>query len=696
MDGGARTPSTSSSSTPRISGSPRMLDGTSPVSQRDGDLTNGTSGHASSGMLHQLASDLQVYEAKTTRFLKSLFPSRTRRETVGTESATPLDDDSIRTQQDEEQTDEDLMSDDSQNLRGFESTIEGDQVVNSEDDGEAASSASSSAVFRAYTDKRLAMILNPKAGVTTASSGAITDGGSVLPSSDGEGVARARSRSVDSKQHHPQQRSSKGSLKGVRRSTSVSGVGGSSVAAREYQRITELESALQQAAGQTPPQASSGGSPQVKEPHGTAAPNSIAASDHQGLHYASLDRGRLAAVLRIAKDDTQRAIKLAHNYSQLLDRLGLREACIDDMDEFARCGAIKIFLPARATVDARSGTCWVPAQMKSIVFPSKTITRDGSRLCTIDVRRLPKVPTSGGPAAKKQYAAGLMRFLLYILEDLRFHMTGGAPRCSLEGGETATALAVPMDTPLPTTIHRYPSEQQSPTATSTAAPTQTTTTSTDSLALMPPTKKTKTKRMLGGNGTRRNISSSSSKVNGDDAFTFLVDVGGCDSGALGALATVLSEGEELLCQAYPLSIVRIVVHQGLLAQSSEQDGTEARSTPGLTKKQGGPVMSVLSSLFKPKATKGASSAGPGEVGTSTSASDSTPHGVGAPARPASFASKLWLSVSFSTWKLRFLHHTVRSRTLLADKLEPFVDLEELLRATHERAVDDEADLKRKS
>ncbi|CUG91100.1 Hypothetical protein, putative [Bodo saltans] len=252
MDGGAQTPSTrsSSTSTPQAASPRGTRDVSSPVSIAGGkeseELPNNQSG-SSGGMLHQLAADLQQYEAKTSRFFRSLLPGgRTNEKIVRERIMTPKGsdeddedgDDALHTEQehDDHSDDSELYSDDSQNLHGFESTIEGDQVVvNSEDDGEAASSASSSGVFRAYTDRRMAMILNSKA-VTASFGGATTDG--VIPSSDGEGIAvhaqqqqRVRSRSIDSK--HLSAKGGSGA-KGHRRSQSIGSVGGS-IVAREQQ-----------------------------------------------------------------------------------------------------------------------------------------------------------------------------------------------------------------------------------------------------------------------------------------------------------------------------------------------------------------------------------------------------------------------------------------------------------------------------
>jgi hypothetical protein len=617
-------------------------------------------------MLHQLAADLQQYEAKTSRFFRSLLPgARTTEQMTRERTLTPKgsdEEDALHTEQvqDDDQTDSDLYSDDSQNLHGFESTIEGDQVVNSEDDGEAASSASSSGVFRAYTDRRMAMILNSKTGATSFG-GATTDG--IVQSSDGEGFSaaqqRIRSRSIDSKHQ-----SVRGGQKGHKRSQSLGSVGGS-IVAREQQRITNLENALQL----TPPKATTAApkpespSPQHPSPPRTAANNTIVAPlSTASLHYASLDRKRLAAVLRVAKDDQSRAVRLAQSYSQLLDRLGLGQACIDDMKEFAACGALKVFLPSQqdSINEVRESISGTPASRtdhSAVVRSSQSITKDGSRLLTVQVRKLPPVPATGGPAAKKQFATNLIRYFLYVLEEVRFHsvdihVIASPTNTSGDGGETPIAGSKPTDpvagVDLP--LRREPGIT----------------------ALQGQMKKTKTKKMLGSNATRRSGAIGAP----EDSYTFLIDVGGCESNVLSALTVVLSEGEELLCQAYPLSIVRVVVHQGLTVSQSVSSHSDVelpplsapdvqKSPPTAAKKA--PGLSVFTSLFKSKNVKSGSDVRP----TSS---------------PPSFASKVWLSVSFSTWKLRFLHHTVRSRTVLADRLDQIIYVDVLQSALQQNCI----------
>lgn len=627
-------------------------------------------------MLHQLAADLQQYEAKTSRFFRSLLPGSRPTELARQRTLTPTnedEDEALHTEQehDEDPTDSDLYSDDSQNLHGFESTIEGDHgVVNSEDDGEAVSSASSSGVFRAYTDRRMAAILNAKGGVTSSFGGATTDG--VMPSSEGEGTAgaaaRVRSRSIESRHL-----STKGGAgKAHRRSLSIGSSGGP-IAAREQQRITNLENALQSALPKTPTGAAFG-SPRSQQPKAAAAAASAPLST-ASLHYASLDRRRLAAVLRVAKDDQPRAVRLAQSYSQLLDRLGLGQTGIDDMKDFASSGAVKVFVPAKHSSASSAplptqtplATTSEHATSSAIVRHTQQITKDGSRLLSIEVRKLPLVPSNGGPTLKKQYATNLIRYLLYVLEELRFDAADGslAP-VGTDGGELQSAF-------------KGQSAAEAPAASSepVSSASRQVTASVDAGVPAAKTKtKSKTKKMLGGNATRRSGAASSSH---EDSFTVLVDVGGCDSSALSALTVVLSEGEELLCQAYPLSIVRVVVHQGLTLMAAAQQPPPdppatavepARSTTESNDKQQAqkkaPALSVFTSLFKPKASKNVTD-GPKAAATTTGP---TP----------SFASKVWLSVSFSTWKLRFLHHTVRSRTVLADKLEPFVSVEAMLNA----------------
>ncbi|CUG91101.1 Hypothetical protein, putative [Bodo saltans] len=343
------------------------------------------------------------------------------------------------------------------------------------------------------------------------------------------------------------------------------------------------------------------------------------------------------------------------------------------MKDFATCGALRVFLPSQKEVVVASpqppqffvSSATLPpppptsrAENSAIVRSQQPVTKDGSRLLTIDVRKLPAVPTSGGPVAKKQFATNLIRYLLYVLEEVRFHSLDGigvlpTTTTGADGGEALSAGSKPIE---PFESEQPRRESGSVATTATVAPTG-------------PTKKTKTKKMLGASATRRIGAIGTST---EDCYTILIDVS-----ALSALTVVLSEGEELLCQAYPLSIVRVVVHQGLIVSHSASTSSSelptastdvAMKSPPMTAKKA-PVLSVFTSLFKSKSTTTKSgTAAAGDAKTSAPPPLSTP----------SFASKVWLSVSFSTWKLRFLHHTVRSRTVLADKLDPFVHVDALL------------------
>lgn len=591
MNGTSPLGSATASASSRPASSP-TCDDPSPIgSVKSRDNAASVSADQSSGLLRQLAADVAEYEARTTTFFKSLLSKGKKQTTLSGEGfADDCDGGSNATE-----PSEGSASNDSQNLHGFESAME--DSFHDDDDGEECSS-SNSEVFRSYRTKRMQMILSN----TSGAAGSGWD--STALSSDGEGMVPSRGRASDAHSRsslavRPSSRQRNTSLPSKKGAQSPSFV--SSVASIEVARLKELEEALTK-----------------RLPSGSSSPGAVV--QQSSTHVECLDRQRLSAVLRVAKDDRTRAVSLATKYSALLDRLGLAQATPSDIQTIVALGALHV-------VCSRGNT------------PTLSVTKDHSNLVFIEVRKLPHMPSA--ESSRKEYGVSLIRCLLYLLESTRF-----SAQTEVTAGTGQSKVEAPAES--------IPADQQAVERKQTTSPQQETT--------APQIKKVK---RVGQRHTTRDF------VEAADAFTFLLDVTQCESSQLSALSAVLAQGEELLCAAYPMRIVKIVVYAGNKSVRPDdlpvprESSANAMVTTSTRQKPLKNPMSVISSFFQKKSIT------PAEDGTSSTAGGA-PHST-----KQSFATKLWLSVMLSTWKLRYLRPTVRSRTVMVDSLDGVVNASSL-------------------
>lgn len=562
----------------------------------------------SSNILQQLTTDLQQYEQKTRSFLKSILQSN--RQPQDLTQANDTDTSLLssrnhrrrrhRARDDEDEDDEvrtldnsSTLSNESQNLKGFESQVDDDEQLEEEDldgdevrrkdghgsdiysdddeglDGEeCSSSGSQSDAFKAYRSKRMAMIMG-SGGYSSAAVG----------SSDGEGIVPHRSNSAGGlrKRNSSISRSSEPGAPNLRQSQDPS------VPWDLRDKVVMLEKALRDA------KLNHSGSP-------TSAPSSASPSPKKhstSTHFDFLDRARLTAVLRVAKGDFDRAVALASRYSTLRDILGLALTCPEDVADWLKCGAVHVTLAGGR---------------------EPNITRDKTSLLYIVAKSLPSVPTT--ERARKEYTVQLVRCILYLIEKERFSLkpsVGSPSKGELSAATVPEAAAIPA----------------------------------------------------GVKGAKKVKGTQQRTVAGDgrcaETLTVVFDVSDCESSRLSALASIFGQCDELLSQHYPMQISRLIAYLPGKAQQPP-----ATVVDGKDSAKKGPV-AMFKSLFKSnkdKRPKQTTTGGP---------SDDEPVAEKAP----SLATKLWLSVMVSTWKLRFLHPTVRSRTVVLDSLEGYLDLDAL-------------------
>lgn len=615
--------------TPPVSRSPSVPEADRVTQTADRSPAIAPSEGENASLFKQLSADFAEYEAKTAHFFKNLLS--TKRHGGGATGAlehspSPLRGDPlmagrprpVTTTLDHDHDDDDdsggsdSLSDDSQNLKGFESVVEDD-----DDDTTGECSSSNSEVFRSYRQRRMQMIMANHQGDSSAAfssegeSGVRGRGRSVTPT-DGKTTRGSRTRALSAATH--------------RSTRSATSEGGSLVGARDVSRIESLRTAVQSAAIQQRA---------ASPPHSSVPP----------LHTCAegLDRKRLAAVLHVSKHDEQRAVRLALRYATLIDRLGLEHVQASDFDLLASRRAV-VVLDSHVTVDGGK---------------PRPICKDLSNLIWIEARRLPPQPPTKDERSRRDYATNVIRFLLFLLERRRFSSSKSASSAALCDGNTATPKAA--DSSPPSGEVRDEDTQYLPES---------------PLPASQPQPNTTNKPAITGASRKRPHARRSGRQSGTldrgERFTCVIDVDGCESSTLSALVPLLSEGEELLCASYPLRISRVIVYHGgpPVAPALEQRETRVDSTAIAVHQSNakkGPLQ-MISSLFGPK-----------KVEKQHSSTTTSP-----PKPSSSLASKLWLSVMVSTWKLRFLQPTVRQRTLVSETLDPFLDTSLLRAALLER------------
>ena len=496
---------------------------------------------------HQISRDLHVYQAaamshlskfstlisaKATRFRRPRGQSETPRPG---QLPSPHSSDSVHNKTPDDEVDDD--SDCSQNLAGFEGLYEpttstpraasdDDAAV---DDGE---DSSSNGVYASYRAERIQQILNGS-GNFQSSDGEHADS---MMSEDDKPPAPPGSR------HRSSSRRSAGSTEATpatsQPSLSLGGGGQGSGAASSSiipWDLIEPFRQMEQFLRSLPSIAASSSSPAVPS-----------------AHFQPLSRQQILYVLRVTKGNAERGQKLCVRYSALLDRLGLHHVTREDLTPFF--------------------------DRKCMCSLDNVFAKDGSSMFFLRVRRLPPEVASSA-----EYATGVVRAILYLLEQARGSSIG-ASGPSGEGGDIAT--------------------------------------------------KTSSSR------------SSAAEKASRDRYTFLVDVSKVETSVIHALGPALAQGRELLHSAYPLRVARVVLFTGT---SSSSEGKGVRSAG-----QGPTEASVEQANLGGKQKKSS-------VLTFLTKKDDT----------RGFAGKMWLSVTVSAFKLKYLPSTIRSRVVIADKLDAY-------------------------
>lgn len=591
----------------------RREENTSEASKRGSKQTSPVNAEPPN-LFHQITADFLTFESRSRNFLKSLLPN----------STTPRND--------EFASDESAVSNESQNLQGFEGCLaesdgghyhgrgtddedddddDDDSLYSDERDGEDCSSSNSSGVYNyEYRDRRLRQILGGSMTGGTVSDRDSTDG---TPSAH-----RSRNGSVEPRQ----------SASGRQRTRSSGSRAGGGVA--------------------QPHSTNSGPLTQEQIPWDLREQLSkldVRLSAEKD-RFSSMDVSRRCAVLRVAKGSLQRAYELCEKYSQLIDRFALQMITVGDVQQvLSRNCFVYIGGDPKLCKDGRSAVLWICAS------------------------RLPPIPKEDKKTFQKQeYCTALLRALLFLLETHRFG--GATAKHSLNKRNRGRSVNSNQSDPATTTngrasatTPREKSEERQGGETPQIKP--------------PPVARSK-------------------GLIDPPSVVVLVDVSNTESARLSALVQVLSSAADLFRSSYPIKIRSVVISprdstqfgmQGEGQTSQHHEDPEAtplgpqsaavapptQSSPETTTKK---PFAFVSSLFGNKKLLPSSRAsqssvdqaksGPKQKENSSESTTNTSSTSNNNNNSNNVGSRLWLNVMVSTWKLRFLPPTVRARTMIAD------------------------------
>lgn len=330
--------------------------------------------------------------------------------------------------------------------------------------------------------------------------------------------------------------------------------------------------------------------------------------------FSALDQSRRCAVLRVAKGSLERAYSLSEKYSQLIDRFALQMISHTDVDKIlSRNCFMYLAADPKLCKDGRSAVLWIAAS------------------------RLPPMPEKDDKKTfqRQELCMDLLRALLFLLETNRF---GGAAakrrgRGRSVNSNNASDPASPLSVPL-TESHQQQQGGEAPQRQPAAA------------------------RKAGGTFQE------------PPPVVVLVDVSHADTPRLSSLAQVLSVAADLFRDSYPMKIRAVVINA---TDSTQFAQPEERGAPAATF-QDPSGASTLPLEKKPLPETGAASERdrrgeptkkPFSFVTSLFKKNNNNNTAGT-SNNTTVTSRMWLSVTVSTWKLRFLSPTLRARTSIAD------------------------------
>ena len=273
-------------------------------------------------------------------------------------------------------------------------------------------------------------------------------------------------------------------------------------------------------------------------------------------------------------------------------------------------------------------------QLKCMCHLDNVYAKDGSSLFFLRVRRLPSVSSS------PDYAVSIIRSMLFLLEQARRSQQQQMPQQRMSAGPDEGGDA--PDKP------KGASASGSTAAAAAAA------------------------------------RSSTADKYSRDRYTFLVDVSRVETKVIHALGPALAQGRELLHQAYPLSIARVLLFTGNdrspkakgsggggggVEQQEEvampADGAAAAAAANDQQKQLSTEMTQVTAMHQQQTATAASKQKKSSVLSFLTRKDDT----------QGLAGKMWLSVTVSAFKLKYLPSSIRSRVVLSDKLDAFCSVE---------------------